>query len=304
MIDPTKDFGPIAVTCLYNWTEWDEKKGESIKIYCGRNTWHGSRAYCIFHDPSPKKDLKLLRRKLKEKLDSEDYNFHGYYFPGKLELERNRFNKKTDFGETTFENVSFKGVSFENVSFSGAEFKSSSFIGNFFKLSSFEKARFHHTSFNGSTFRRVSFWGAHFEKNATFAEVSFDSADFRKTTFKEDTFFDKATFQSVSFKGASLQENAYFNGATFKDNADFSGTVFKSADFRGATFQDADFSGASFERNLEFGPKAIEKLNLQNSQFLFRGRITADLTQAKFFGANLENVIFIGCKWPEEIFEA
>ena len=57
--------------CSYTWSVWR----------CPEPTWKGSKKYCIFHDPSPEKDIELFKQKLKEKLDKKDYGFVGYCFP-------------------------------------------------------------------------------------------------------------------------------------------------------------------------------------------------------------------------------
>ena len=95
-----------------------------------------------------------------------------------------------------------------------------------------------------------------------------------------------------------------FGLATFLKNAKFWRATFQDAYFYGATFQkDADLSGAVIERNLKFTPSQINKLDLRYAQFLFKGHITADLTEARFHRADLENVAFIDCTWPEKIYE-
>lgn len=126
--------------------------------------------------------------------------------------------------------------------------------------------------------------------------------NFRGYYFPIDIHFSNKEFgEDVCFDGTTFQKNAYFNGTTFHRNADFYGTTFqKNAYFNGTTFQYVSFFGVIIERNLEFTPKKIGQLNLQNAKFLFKGHITADLVKAKFHGAELENVAFIDCVWPEK----
>ena len=40
--------------CSYTWKELDQEKR------CQKETWEGSDEYCIFHDPSPEKDVDLF----------------------------------------------------------------------------------------------------------------------------------------------------------------------------------------------------------------------------------------------------
>ena len=71
----------------------------------------------------------------------------------------------------------------------------------------------------------------------------------------------------------------------------------------GTIFKDVSFDGALIDKNLDFSPKQLTQLDLRNSKFLFKGHIIADMTNSKFHGADIENVAFINCKWPEKLHE-
>ena len=272
---------------------------------CQKKTWEGSDKFCIFHDPSPEKDIELFNKNLGEKLQNGDYNFQGYYFPGKAIFGYVNFQEDADFSGATFRGAAdFEGATFQDADFSGATFQDADFSGATFQ----GNARFSEAIFQDANFQRVTF-----REYADFSGATFQDTDFNETAFQSNAYFQGAGFQKAYFGRATFQRNAYFHGAGFQ-NADFYGVAFKKdAYFHGAgfqnayfhktIFQDADFSGTYIKKNLEFFPYQIEKLNLQNAKFFSRGVITADLTKAKFHRADLENISFTDCIWPEVIYE-
>jgi uncharacterized protein YjbI with pentapeptide repeats len=133
----------------------------------------------------------------------------------------------------------------------------------------------------------------HKTKSPRFYSLSFLKSEFWNL-YCEDADFENAdflgaTFHDVDFRGASFQ-NAYFRGAFFQ-NAYFHKSIFEER---------ADFSEAVVRENLEFFPQHVKKLDLVNSKFFFRGIITANLTQARFYRAHLQNTTFVDCIWPAE----
>ena len=79
--------------CSYTWWECDKEKEKPVKKQCPEEIWTGSKEYCIFHDPSEKKDTKLFGQKLKEKLNKKDYNFKGYWFLEEADFKEWKFQK-------------------------------------------------------------------------------------------------------------------------------------------------------------------------------------------------------------------
>lgn len=252
--------------CSYNWKEWNYEKGRDVEKRCIEETWKSSNEFCIFHDPSPEKDVDLFKKKLEEQMQSETekHNFIGYYFP-------------------------------ENWDFSGKEFK----VDADFRGASFQNADFRKTIFKGN----VYFGEATFKKDANFNGVAFQGiVDSKKATFRH-AFFREAIFQESRFLGATFK-NADFGKVIFKKDADFSRTTFQEdANFINTTFQDVFFFRATFKTGLEFIPKKFKILDLRYTQFFFKGHITADLTYVKFHRSKLENVAFIDCYWPKRIYE-
>ncbi|MBU7026940.1 MAG: pentapeptide repeat-containing protein [Theionarchaea archaeon] len=150
------------------------------------------------------------------------------------------------------------------------------------------------------------FTGYYFPEEVNFSHLKFEEdAYFSDATFQRNAYFSYATFKrNAYFIGATFRRNAYFNFAILQRNTDFIGATFRrNAYFNFAAFQNASFKEAIIRENLEFNPKSIEALDLRRTHFFLSGYITADLTKTRFHFADLENVAFIGCVWPERIYE-
>jgi uncharacterized protein YjbI with pentapeptide repeats len=252
--------------CSYTWEEWDKEKGGLVVKRCPRETWGSSDEYCIFHDPSPEKDVDLFKEKLEEQLQSETdrYCFVGYFFPkGGCNFNNQEFAIDADFGGATFQDAYFGEATFQDAYFRGA------------------------------TFQDAYFRGATFQGTANFRGATFQgTANFRGATFQGPAYFWEATFQ-----------DAYFGEATFQGTANFWEATFQDAYFGEATFQGtANFRGATVENTFEFAPTKNKILDFQYVKFLFRANITADLTSTRFHRAYLDNVAFIDCIWPRKIY--
>ena len=282
----SKDYG--MARCSYTWPSYDKGKKEYTKSQCPREVWRRSKKYCIFHDVSKDKNIGLFRQKLNEKLENKNFDFKGYFFPEELKFSNMEFNNIADFTRNTFQgDIDFTKTTFKkNVVFNEATFQ--------------KKAVFKEV-----TFQDASFDNAIFQQNVVFTKATFQDASFDNTTFQYHADFEETTFQEASFDNTTFQKNAVFDKATFQE-ASFDNTTFqKNASFDKIEFQSVSFNGAIIERNLKFktDPKQVNELNLQNAQFLFKGYITANLTKAKFYGANLENVAFNQCEWPKKLYE-
>jgi len=254
--------------CSYTWEEWDYRESIFEQNRCQEEIWEGSDEFCIFHDPSPKKNVDLFIQKFQEQKDSkkDKYLFIGYQFP---------------------EEYFFSGKLPKAVILKNAFFQEKVYLQN----AIFESA--------------ADFSGVTFQKDAYFNECSFQGdADFSGVTFQKDAYFNKATIQHVYFDGAVFQGNSDFHFTTFKESAYFDGVNFRNASFSGAIFRkSAYFVKTIFERNLDFYPSSVNKIDLKGAQFLFKGHVTADLSKTRFHRADLENVAFIDCTWPKNIYE-
>ena len=132
--------------CYYKWEEWDEKTNRFIWRQCSESIWEGSSHFCIFHDPSRKKDLDLFRQRLEEKIESESkserYCFVGYRFPeGCGSFDKREFNVDVDLRGAIFKDVYFRGAIFHgHASFNGTTFQNAYFNGTTFQNAYFEGA--------------------------------------------------------------------------------------------------------------------------------------------------------------------
>ena len=314
-------------TCSYAWKEWNSEKSRIVEKRCQKETWEGSDEFCIFHDPSPDKDVDLFKEKLEEQMKSETerHDFAGYSFPINWDFSGVEFEINADFREATFHDANFREATFHDANFQRVTFqKDADFSGatlqnadfnevTFQGTADFREATFHDANFREATFHDANFQRVTFQKDADFSGATLQNADFNEVTFQGTADFHGAAFESIYFGRATFQGNTYFHGAAF-EKADFYGAAFKkdsyfheavfeNAYFHKTIFQSADLNGVYIEKNLEFLPYKIKRLNLQNTKFFFRGIITADLVKAKFYRADLENIIFIDCIWPRKIYE-
>ena len=121
--------------CSYTWKERDPGKGW-IEKRCQKETWGDSDEFCIFHDPSPEKDVDLFKEKLEEQMKSETerHNFVGYYFPVNWDFSGKEFEITADFSRATFQGTAdFRIATFQDANFSRATFQDAYFIGATFQ---------------------------------------------------------------------------------------------------------------------------------------------------------------------------
>lgn len=198
---------------------------------------------CIFHDPSPTKDIQTLKVRLRELLavEKEDpLRFDGSIFP---------------------DGVSFNGVVFErSISFREAQFhgQATFFLGT----------RFHgpRTCFDQAQFR--SRW-TFFERAQFYGEVtSFDRAQFYgEATLRRTQFRSKRTsFVEAEFHG----QRTSFEGAQFHGQTIFRGDKPAQVFFGGTT----DFKEISVGKE---GELVFDWVDLSRTQFLH-----ADISRVKF----------------------
>ena len=221
-------------TCSHTWKEWDGEKGDWIKKGCQKEIWEGSDEFCIFHDPSPEKDVDLFKEKLEEQMESETerHNFIGYYFPENWDFSRKEFKINARFWGATFQGTAY---------------------------------------FSEATFQDADFWGAIFQ-DAYFSEATFQDAYFEGATFQGTAYFSEATFQSTGDFGGATFQNAYFWEATFQ-NANFREATFQNANFRYTTtkeffeFNPKEVSGITDIRGAKFFFSGVVTMDLERAKF-------------------------------------
>ena len=134
--------------CSYTWVEQDKEKKEYVKKYCQKETWKGSDEFCIFHDPSPEKDVDLFKEMLEKQIQSETirHNFIGYHFPREWNFSSKKFRIDAHFERATFQGY----ADFREAGFLDAHFEGTAFQG----YAHFGGATFHDAHFERATFQR------------------------------------------------------------------------------------------------------------------------------------------------------
>jgi uncharacterized protein YjbI with pentapeptide repeats len=207
---------------------------------------HEGKRYCVLHFPGREKSADFGKA-LMVKLDRQDYDLRGVWFPEEPPFPKFEFSADADFRGAIFTT---------NANFVAANFKAKA---DFFRAVFLAEASFANAVFTSP----IDFYDATFSSEADFRAVNFRStAEFRQATFRGGALFryanfnDLANFRSASFggpadfltvvfKGHLNMTSATFNGeanlqrATFNAGADFSAASFKAeANFREATFKD------------------------------------------------------------------
>lgn len=134
---------------------------------------HEGQHYCIFHFPCEEKSAAFYKA-LQNKLDKQDFDFRGFWFPAKSNFSYLNFSEPVDFSQATFNTDAF----FFEVVFT----KYVSFEGTIFKAA----AHFREATFQWG----VNFAFAKFSATADFSETSFDElAGFRDAIFEDHVVF-------------------------------------------------------------------------------------------------------------------
>jgi hypothetical protein len=213
--------------CSYIWA--GSERDENKRNQCSEEIWEGSHEFCIFHDPSKEKDVKLFNQKLQEKLDKKDYNFRGYHFPEDVDFSGKNFEKDVYFTGANFQEVNFSGANFKYVDFSGANFKYVDFSG----------ANFQEACFNGANFKETYFRRTNFNGYAGFSDVTFQDAIFNKTTFKEADFSEAVIKGNLEFNPEKI-EKLNLRNSQFQSRgsitADLTNTLFHRAFIENVAF--------------------------------------------------------------------
>ncbi len=234
---------------------------------------HEGIFFCVMHYPSKNK-VDEFRIELKKKIDSENYNFCGVYFPEVVDFslyERPKevrfcFNTAANFDSATFSSkADFRSAKFCcEVSFSYATFSDESwFVGTEFILNAnfsyamfSNAAHFEDAKFKGTErFSNAKFSYATFISTAHFHSVEFIGVNFMDVTFTRNVWFDDAIFNGEAlFNSAKFGDEAIFSNTTFVMPARFSKTVFSGLTrFEGTKFKnETEFVQAQFKDYVRF----------------------------------------------------
>ena len=157
-----------------------------------------SKRYCVFHFPGKEKSADF-RIALQRKLDAEDFNFSGVWFPREVSFSQMNISTDADFSRATF----IADADFTKTTFSAdATFSDAVFNG---------KAEFWSAVFSAE----ANFCGAKFrgEGEADFIGATFKAADFSTAYFDADADFVLATFCAANFSGSMFAGCVRFEGA-------------------------------------------------------------------------------------------
>jgi Pentapeptide repeats (9 copies) len=209
------------------------------------NEYKGKR-YCVLHFPGKQKSAEF-EKALQRKLDNQDFEFRGVWFPDKVSFYKVHFNSYADFRSAIFSEL----ASFSNCTFvEGAIFYEATFRAS--------------VSFTETVFTEaVDFTSTTFKGDATFQIVEFKS----KATFNSATFNANVTFSSSGMVTELASGKSTYFPTVFGAEADFSDAVFNSRVrffqtefnagliFESTTFNDyVSFRGNKARRG--FGPQA------------------------------------------------
>ncbi len=136
--------------------------------------YEGKR-YCVLHFPGKEKGA-AFNKALNRKIDANDFNFGGVWFPDDLNFNNFTFRAEAYFGSATFNERAY----FRSATFSAG-------------------ASFHNATFN----ERASFYNATFRAAASFNYAAFNAeASFVSATFSAEAGFKYAVFNNyVKFAG-------------------------------------------------------------------------------------------------------
>jgi hypothetical protein len=272
--------------------------GEWMRSACAGEPFykeHQGKRYCVLHSPENEKS-SAFKEVLKRKLDREDFNFKGVWFPDELSFSDFSFSMKADFGDAIFNGMtSFAQVTFKaEADFSKATFNAMAYFGrgSFSATADFSAARFNAMAyFSEAAFGAgvADFGSAIFSSEADFSGAAFNAeANFRWASFKDQT----------SFRGTAFNELANFRDATFNAKTDFMwGTFASKANFIGATFVDY-VSFAGYEENPLFSERS--SLDLQFARIEKPNRVsfrTLTLRPLWFVNVDARKIDFADVHW-------
>src|SRR5688572_28094979 len=122
--------------------------GEEMRTACAKEPFYKEyqgKRYCVFHYPDSDKRAAFSKA-LKKKLDIQDYDFRGIWFPDRVTFHGTIFNERLNFTGATFNaEVRFSLTTFnEKVSFGLATFNAEVDFGNaiFNEGANFQRATF------------------------------------------------------------------------------------------------------------------------------------------------------------------
>src|ERR1043166_1348763 len=292
---------PAATVFLCDCERWMRSVCEGLPFY----KKHEGKRYCVLHYPGKDK-VSAFDEALKRKLDAQDFDFRGVWFPDKVNFSKFTFTTPANFNSATFS----AEANFYSATFSAtARFNSATLSAeaNFFSAMFSAVADFTSATFSAE----ANFYSATFSAEARFTSATFSAeARFTSATFSAEANFFSAMFSAVAdFTSATFSAKARFNYATFSAVADFFSAMFSAvAYFTSATFSaKARFFSVTFKDYVRFagGKKEIgflddSSLNLQFAKIEKPDRLsfhTISLRPHWFVNVDARKFEFINVDW-------
>lgn len=266
---PTEAPAPFICACEKEW----------MRSACVEFGEYECTGYCVLHYPSKDKSA-AFNEAFKGKLDAEDFDFRGVWFPDVVDFSNYTFATLVDFffatfsAEAQFLVTTFgAGANFRFAKFSAkvnfllatfnaeADFRYATFSAE----ANFDSVKFNaEAHFNSATFNARADFSAMFGAQAVFHLAEFNAeASFYSATFNAQTDFYSAKFGAVAhFSLATFSAEVNFLSATFGAMAIFDSTTFSAAtNFRSTTFGAvASFDSATFKDHVRFAGDAESRV--------------------------------------------
>jgi uncharacterized protein YjbI with pentapeptide repeats len=161
---------------------------------------HDGKRYCALHYPGREKK-EAFAEALRRKLDDNDFDFQGVWFPGVVDFSGRTFSATADFSRAQFS---------ATADFFGAQFSAAA---NFFGAQFSERTSFSNVVFNATVYFQATKF---IEKDASHEESAISS---NKASGTGDAVETKAKPIEVSFYGATFKDGVSFERNKFADRA-------------------------------------------------------------------------------------
>ena len=246
------------------------------RVICQREAWsEDDEGLCILHSRQTSKSKSTFDDAIQSKLNVEDNNLSGVFFPWPYSFSQRQFDNRAIFDNAIFlEDVDFKEIKFK----SGASFLETDFRGKV----DFSGADFHGgEQLDCSAFSiGIGFSSVNFRKEAIFSQIKIighvffnlntifhSSAEFYGTEVTGSLHFSTVTFNNwLNFRSAKFFKLLYFGRCSFKEEV-----IFDQAEFENLiTFDSLENFIATFH-SLQITPETtfiFEDLSLSKTQFV------------------------------------
>lgn len=253
--------------------EFEEYEKHHIRNACEGLSFYkkfNGNSYCVLHYPNKDKKEDFIKV-FKEKIERNNFNFEGAYFPDTFLFPRGEVKSKVNFSKSTFSSAAyFHDVIFQEEAtfldanflietrFTEVIFKKRAEFGSYFEgivsfknVEALDKLGFSGAIIDARLFIEKCFFRGEttfhvtkFKKVSHFDNTEFADVDFRTSTFFDDVSFSRTTFHKTQFTNTRFEKHSSFYKSIFKENVYF----IDKCEF----YLTVQFAGAEFERNADF----------------------------------------------------